>query len=143
MNKVILCGNLGGDAELRFTQGGQPVSSMSVCTTEKWNDQQGKKQERSEWHSCVWWGKGAEALNKYLTKGKKVLVEGKIQTRSWEDKDGTKRYKTEINITNVELLSSNQNSGGQQRRTEDGYGYNAQTGEVAQDSQHEDDDIPF
>jgi len=137
VNKVILIGNLGSDAELKFTPGGQAVANFRVCTTEKWM-KDGQKQERSEWHSCVWWGKGAEAVAKYLEKGKKISVEGSLQTREWTDKEGGKRYKTEIRVDNVELLSS-KGDGRQQShgRTDDGRTYDNATGEV------QDDDIPF
>lgn len=110
MNKVILCGNLGADAEVKFTQGGQCVSSLRLCTTEKWTNKDGRKEERSEWHHCVWWGKGAEVVSKFLTKGKRVLIEGKIQTRTWDNKEGVKQYKTEINVSSVELLSFENNN---------------------------------
>ena len=96
VNKVILVGNLGRDAELRYTPGGAPVATINLATTEVWNDKSGQRQERTEWHRVVLWGKTAESLNEYLTKGKQIYVEGRLQTRQWDDKDGNKRYTTEI-----------------------------------------------
>ncbi len=96
VNKVILVGNLGRDAELRYTPGGAPVATLNLATTEVWNDKAGQKQEKTEWHRVMLWGKSAESLNEYLVKGKQIYVEGRLQTRQWDDKDGTKRYTTEI-----------------------------------------------
>ena len=88
VNKVILVGNLGRDAELRYTPGGAPVATLNLATTEVWNDKGGQKQEKTEWHRVVLWGKSAESLNEYLVKGKQIYVEGRLQTRQWDDKDG-------------------------------------------------------
>ena len=88
VNKVILVGNLGRDAELRFTPGGAAVATLNMATTEVWNDKQGQKQEKTEWHRVVVWGKQAESLQEYLVKGKQIYVEGRLQTRQWDDKDG-------------------------------------------------------
>src|SRR3990167_1259049 len=96
VNKVILVGNLGRDAELRYTPGGSPVATLNLATTEVWNDKSGQKQEKTEWHRIVLWGKMAESLSEYLVKGKQIYVEGRLQTRQWDDKDGNKRYTTEI-----------------------------------------------
>ena len=96
VNKVILVGNLGRDAELRYTPGGAAVATLNMATTEVWNDKSGQRQEKTEWHRVVLWGKSAESLNEYLTKGKQIYVEGRLQTRQWDDKDGNKRYTTEI-----------------------------------------------
>ena len=106
VNKVILVGNLGRDAELRYTPGGAPVATLNLATTEVWNDKGGQKQEKTEWHRVVLWGKSAESLNEYLVKGKQIYVEGRLQTRQWDDKDGNKRYTTEIRGDRVVLLSS-------------------------------------
>ena len=95
-NKVILVGNLGRDAELRYTPGGAAVATINMATTEVWNDKAGQRQEKTEWHRVVLWGKPAESLTEYLTKGKQIYVEGRLQTRQWDDKDGNKRYTTEI-----------------------------------------------
>jgi single-strand DNA-binding protein len=106
VNKVILVGNLGKDAELRFTAGGAAVSTVTMATTEVWNDKQGQKQEKTEWHRIVLWGKQAESLQEYLVKGKQIYVEGRLQTRQWDDKDGNKRYTTEIKADRITLLAA-------------------------------------
>jgi single-strand DNA-binding protein len=104
VNKVILVGNLGRDAELRYTPGGAAVATLNMATTEVWNDKQGQRQEKTEWHRVVLWGKSAESLTEYLTKGKQIYVEGRLQTRQWDDKDGNKRYTTEIRGDRIVLL---------------------------------------
>src|SRR5215470_16664790 len=105
VNKVILVGNLGRDAELRYTPGGAAVATLNMATTEVWNDKAGQKQEKTEWHRVVLWGKSAESLSEYLVKGKQIYVEGRLQTRQWDDKDGNKRYTTEIRGDRIVLLS--------------------------------------
>src|SRR5512135_3101713 len=105
VNKVILVGNLGRDAELRYTPGGAAVATLNMATTEVWNDKSGQKQEKTEWHRVILWGKTAESLSEYLTKGKQIYVEGRLQTRQWDDKDGNKRYTTEIRGDRIVLLS--------------------------------------
>ena len=105
VNKVILVGNLGRDAELRYTPGGAPVATLNLATTEVWNDKaSGHKQEKTEWHRIVLWGKQAESLSEYLTKGKQIFVEGRLQTRKWQDKDGVDKYTTEIRADRITLL---------------------------------------
>src|SRR6187431_1155079 len=104
VNKVILVGNLGRDAELRYTPGGAAVATLNMATTEVWNDKGGQRQEKTEWHRVVVWGKQAESLSEYLTKGKQIYIEGRLQTRQWDDKDGNKRYTTEIRGDRVVLL---------------------------------------
>ena len=104
VNKVIVLGRLGQDPELKHTAGGSPVTNLSVATNESWVDKQGQKQERTEWHRVVVWGKLAELCNQYLAKGRQVYVEGRLQTRSWEDNQGQKRYTTEITANTVEFL---------------------------------------
>src|ERR1700730_4367497 len=104
VNKVILVGNLGRDAELRYTPTGAAVSTINMATTEVWNDKAGQRQEKTEWHRVVLWGKSAESLSEYLTKGKQIYVEGRLQTRQWDDKDGNKRYTTEIRGDRIVLL---------------------------------------
>ncbi|HXV62219.1 MAG TPA: single-stranded DNA-binding protein [Vicinamibacteria bacterium] len=104
VNKVILVGNLGRDPEVRYTRDGTPVANLNVATTESWNDQQGQRQDRTEWHRVVAWGKLAEIAKEYLTKGQQVYLEGRLQTRSWEDKDGNKRYTTEIRVDQMVML---------------------------------------
>ena len=107
VNKVILVGNLGRDAELRYTPGGAPVATLNLATTEVWNDKtSGQKQEKTEWHRIVLWGKSAESLSEYLVKGKQIYVEGRLQTRKWQDKDGNDKYTTEIRGDRIVLLGS-------------------------------------
>ena len=96
VNKVILLGNLGQDPELRYTPSGAAVTTLSLATNEVWKDNDGNKQERTEWHRVVMWRKQAELAGEWLKKGSKIYIEGRIQTRSWEDKDGNKRYTTEV-----------------------------------------------
>jgi single-strand DNA-binding protein len=105
VNKVILVGNLGRDAELKYTPGGAVVATLNMATTEVWNDQSGQKQEKTEWHRINVWGKPAEALAAFLTKGKQIYVEGKLETRQWDDpKTGVKRHSTEVRADRVVLL---------------------------------------
>jgi len=112
VNKVILVGNLGRDAELRYTPGGAAVSTINMATTEVWNDKAGQKQEKTEWHRVILWGKSAESLNEYLTKGKQIYVEGRLQTRSYDDKDGKKVWTTEVVAEDVILLGGRGEGGG-------------------------------
>lgn len=106
VNKVILIGNAGADTELRHTKTGRPVAGVRIATNERWTDKEGKKQERTEWHSIVVWDKMAEVCAQYVKKGKQVYVEGRLQTRSWEDDEGIKRYATEIVALSVQFLGS-------------------------------------
>jgi single-strand DNA-binding protein len=105
VNKVILIGNLGRDPEIRTTPQGTSLARFSVATTTAWKDSSGAKQERTEWHDVVAWERLAQICGEYLHKGKMVYVEGSLQTRSWEDQNGQKRYKTEIKASNVVMLS--------------------------------------
>ncbi len=104
VNKVILVGNLGADPDMRYTPSGQGVCELRVATSESWNDKNGQRQERVEWHRIVVWGKRAEVCSKYLAKGRQVYVEGRIQTRTYDDKDGNKRYITEVIANDVQFL---------------------------------------
>jgi single-strand DNA-binding protein len=104
VNKVILIGNLGRDPELRYTQGGQGVANFTLATNERWKDKDGQNQERTEWHRIVVWGKQAENCAQYLQKGRSCYIEGRLQTREWEDKEGNKRQTTEIVAQNVTFL---------------------------------------
>ena len=106
VNKVILVGNLGANPEMRFTQGGTPVANLRIATTERWTDKSGQRQETTEWHRVVLWGKQAELAGQYLTKGRQVYVEGKIRTRQWQDQQGQKRYSTEVVAQNIQMLGS-------------------------------------
>jgi single-strand DNA-binding protein len=104
VNKAILIGHLGADPELRQTQSGTAVATFNVATTERYNDRNGERQERTEWHRIVAWARLAEICNQYLKKGKQVYIEGRIQTRQWEDQSGNKRYTTEIVAQNMTML---------------------------------------
>jgi single-strand DNA-binding protein len=145
VNKVILVGNLGRDAELRYTPGGAAVATLNLATTEVWNDKAGQKQEKTEWHRIVLWGKSAESLNEYLVKGKQIYVEGRLQTRQWDDKDGNKRYTTEIRGDRIVLLSSAGGGAGgggrSQSRSASAPADEPMGGEPG--SELTDDDIPF
>jgi len=112
VNKAILIGNLGRDPELRYTQNGQAVVTFTLATSENWTDKSGERVERTEWHRIVVWGKTGEICAQYLSKGRTVYVEGRIQTREWEDKDGNKRYTTEINAQTVQFLGGPRGEGG-------------------------------
>src|SRR4029079_19360335 len=112
VNKVILVGNLGRDAELRYTPGGAAVSKFSLATTEVWNDKGGQRQERTEWHNIDLWGKQAESLSEYLVKGKQVYVEGRLQTDEYTDKEGVKRKSTKVRCDRVVLLGGGGGRGG-------------------------------
>ncbi|MCT4641629.1 MAG: single-stranded DNA-binding protein [Bacteriovoracaceae bacterium] len=112
VNKVIILGRLGQDPELKYTPSGAAVCNFSLATSESWTDKNsGQKNERTEWHRIVVWGKLAELCNQYLSKGRQAFVEGKLQTRSWDDKDGNKRYTTEISATTVQFIGANQSTG--------------------------------
>jgi single-strand DNA-binding protein len=151
VNKVILVGNLGRDAELRYTPGGAAVATLNMATTEVWNDKAGAKQEKTEWHRVIFWGKVAESLTEYLTKGKQVYIEGRLQTRQWDDKDGNKRYTTEIRGDKIVLLGGGGGGGGQRG----GGGLSRGGGDESMGGSHgsshaevpdqplTDDDIPF
>ena len=107
VNKVILIGNLGSDPEVRYTPEGVPVANFSLATSESWNDRNtGERQERTEWHRLVLWRKLAEIAQQYLKKGAKIYVEGKLQTRSWDDQSGQKRYTTEVVVNDMQMLDS-------------------------------------
>ena len=146
VNKAILVGNLGRDAEMRFTSGGTPVATVSLATTERFNDREGNKKEDTQWHRIVIWGKTAESLHEYLTKGKQIYVEGRLQTRQWDDKDGNKRYTTEIRGDRIVLLGGGGRgaSGASMDRGGDAMGMGAGPSGPAEPSEPlSDDDIPF
>jgi single-strand DNA-binding protein len=104
VNRVILIGNLGADPEVRFTPSGQAVANFRIATSESWNDKNGQKQERTEWHRIVVWGKLAELCGEYLKKGRQCFVEGRLQTREWTDKENRKNYTTEVVANSVVFL---------------------------------------
>ncbi len=139
VNKVILVGNLGRDIEIRYTSGGTAVATLSLATTDVWNDKTGQRQEKTEWHRVVLWGKTAETLQEYLLKGRQIYIEGRLQTRQWDDRDGNKRYTTEIRSDRVVLLGargSGSSTGGGGSRG-DHEQLPGESGELTED------DIPF
>ena len=111
VNKVILIGNLGADPEVRFTPGGQAVANFRIATSESWQDKNGQKQERTEWHRIVVWGKLAELCGEYLKKGRQCYIEGRLQTREWTDKENKKNYTTEVVANTVQFLGSRDGAG--------------------------------
>jgi single-strand DNA-binding protein len=111
INKVIIVGRLGADPEVKTVSGGTTVARLSLATSENWTDREGQKQERTEWHRIVVWGKMGETCGKYLSKGRQVYVEGRLQTRSWEDQQGQKKYTTEIVAQNVQFLGGGASAG--------------------------------
>lgn len=122
INRVFLIGNLGQDPELRYTNSNQGVLSLRMATTESYFDNNSKeRKERTEWHSIVIWGKRGEALNKLLSKGSRVCIEGRLQTRSWEDKSGGKRYTTEVVANNVVLLDGKGERGQREEQSSSNY----------------------
>jgi single-strand DNA-binding protein len=139
VNKVILIGRLGADPELRYTTDGAPVATFNVATTETWKDKNGNKQERTEWHRIVAWRKLGERAGEYLKKGKLVYIEGRIQSREYEGRDGTKRKAYEIVATNMTMLSTGAPGEREERRVPGGA-----PGAVDEDfiPEVEDDDIP-
>ena len=144
VNKVILIGNLGRDPEIRHTQSGTPVTNFTMATTDQWKDQQtGERHEKTEWHRIVVWGKQAEIVNEYCRKGRQVYVEGSLQTREWTDREGVKKYTTEVKAQRVQMLG----------RRDEAAAAPAQTTQVAEPAPgggasgggggYEEDDIPF
>jgi single-strand DNA-binding protein len=112
VNKVILIGNLGRDPETRYMPDGGAITNISIATTETWKDKNGDKQEKTEWHRVAFFGKLAEIAGEYLKKGSQVYVEGRLQTRKWQDKDGNDKYTTEIVADRMQMLGSRQGMGG-------------------------------
>ena len=139
INKVILIGRLGSDPEVRYTPSGVAVANFNIATSEEWKDKDsGEKRERTEWHRIVVWRRLGEICGEYLSKGRQVYVEGRLQTRDWEDRDGNKRYTTEIVATDVQFLGTRDNSESGRPR---GAGPADFQGGPAQGPA--DDDIPF
>jgi single-strand DNA-binding protein len=140
VNKVILIGNLGSDPEVKYTPSGVPVVNFSLATTESWSDKtSGERQERTEWHRLVLWRRLAEIAGQYLKKGSKLYVEGKLQTRSWDDQNGQKRYTTEVVVNDMQMLDSRGDSGGGAGDP----GPAAMEEGPSQPPQQEEDDLPF
>ena len=112
VNKVILLGNLGRDPETRYTTGGDAVTNLNIATSEQWKDKSGEKQERTEWHRVVLFGRQAEIAGEYLKKGRSVYIEGRLQTRKYTDKDGVEKYSTEIVGDRMQLIGGSREGGG-------------------------------
>jgi single-strand DNA-binding protein len=155
----MLIGRLGQDPELKYTPSGSAVCNFSMATTESWTDKSGQKQEKTEWHRIVVWGKLSELCNQYLAKGRQCFVEGSLQTRSWEDQSGVKKYTTEINARNVQFLGGQAQAGSGQQRdqgfSQENSGQGQSQGQpqqqnvmnqdydISTDSNFTADDIPF
>ena len=150
VNKVILLGNLGRDPETRYTTGGDAVTNLNIATSEQWKDKSGEKQERTEWHRVVLFGRQAEIAGEYLKKGRSVYIEGRLQTRKYTDKDGVEKYSTEIVGDRMQLIGGARDAGGgsaPQRREPAGAGAGgagASKGAGTKKNVDDfDDDIPF
>lgn len=126
VNKVIIVGRLGTDPEVRTIGNGGTVTRLSVATSENWVDKEGQKQERTEWHKVVVWGRLAEICGKHLAKGRQVYLEGRLQTRSWEDQQGQKRYSTEIVANTVQFLGAPGERSAESSSSRDSSDYGAQ-----------------
>jgi single-strand DNA-binding protein len=142
VNKVILVGNLGKDPEVRFTPSGRAVAKFPVATTESWMDQENSRQERTEWHNIVVWGKQAESCGQYLAKGRQVFVEGSIRSRSYDDKEGNKRYITEIVAQRIQFLGGG-GGAGRGAGAESGSGATGGSFDEFGGGQIPEDDVPF
>ena len=154
VNKVILVGNLGKDPEVRYTPSGSPVASFSLATTERYNDKSGQRQERTEWHNIIFWNRLAEICQQYLRKGSSIYLEGRIQTRSWDDRDGNKRYTTEIIGNAMQIIGSRGAGAGEDSRPQPdasrppytppgGPGPAPDQSQPKSESIPQDDDLPF
>jgi single-strand DNA-binding protein len=147
VNQVTLIGNLGADPELRYTNTGSAVANLRIATNEQWTDKNGERQERTEWHQIVVWGKQAENVGKYLRKGRSVYIEGRLQTRQWEDQSGNKRYTTEVVAQLVQFLGGGRGEAtGEEMPAESrGATYADETQDVPVSSggASSDDDLPF
>jgi len=147
VNKVILVGNLGKDPDIKYTASGAAIANVTIATSESWNDKQtGEKQERTEWHRVVFFRRLAEIVGEYLHKGSQVYIEGKLQTRKWQDQNGQDRYTTEVVANEMQMLGSRSNAGGQAVQNS-GFrdaprARKAEAQPQAEDS-FADDDIPF
>lgn len=148
VNKVILVGNLGRDPEVKYTASGAAVANVTVATTESWSDKQtGEKQEKTEWHRVVFFRRLAEIVGEYLRKGSQVYIEGKLQTRKWQDQNGQDRYTTEIVANEMQMLGSRGDAGAGQQQGSSGFRSNQPAQQAApapqSDNDFADDDIPF
>jgi single-strand DNA-binding protein len=145
VNKVILVGRLGKDPEVKTTPSGQTVAKFSLATDEKFTNRSGERQERTEWHNIVVWGKLADICGQYLQKGKLVFIEGRIQTDSWDDKEtGQKKYRTEIICSDMKMLGSKSEGGGSGDRSGGGsYAGAGRSNSASSDFVEDDDEVPF
>jgi len=146
INKVIIIGSLGRDPELRQTAGGSAVANLNIATTEAWKDKQtGEKKETTEWHRVVLFGKTAEIAGEYLKKGRTVYIEGRLQTRKWQDKDGADRYSTEIVGSDMQMLGGGEGrgEGGRQSGGDPAWGSDLPRNKPADSGADFDDDIPW
>ncbi|MCD6161793.1 MAG: single-stranded DNA-binding protein [candidate division Zixibacteria bacterium] len=137
VNKAILIGNLGKDPELRYTPSGQAVAKFSLATTRKWRDKDGQSQEQTTWHNIVCWGRQAEIANEYLRKGRPVYIDGRIDNRSYEDKDGVKKYISEVVVRNFQFLGGRDDQSGPSQPP------SGTPPEPPADVSTDDDDLPF
>jgi single-strand DNA-binding protein len=147
VNKVILIGNLGRDPEVKYTASGSAMVNVTVATSESWNDKQtNERVERTEWHRVVAYRRLAEVMGEYLRKGSKVYIEGKLQTRKWQDQNGQDRWTTEIVANDMQMLDSRGDAAGRPQASESGFRSNApaqQPPAAADSGSFDDDDIPF
>jgi single-strand DNA-binding protein len=142
LNKAMVIGRLGADPDVRYTQSNTAVATISVATTERYKDKNGELQENTEWHRIVAWGRLAEICQQYLKKGSLAYFEGPIQTREWEDKEGQKRYTTEIKALSMQMLDSRGDSGGSSAPAKNNK-KTANTVEIDDSFDDMDDDLPF
>ena len=153
LNKVMLIGRLGQDPEIRYTQSGNAVANLNIATNDYWTDKKGEKQERTEWHSLVLWGKLADLAQSYLKKGSQLYIEGRIQTRDWENDQGQKQYKTEVVVTTMQFLDTkitensisteNSTSGNAMNSHQETNEFEKNNEEEKQTDDYIKDDIPF
>jgi len=146
LNRVMLIGRLTQDPEVRTTPTGQSVATIRVVTNRAWTDQQGTKQERAEFHSCVLWGKLADIAGQYLTKGQRIYVEGRVETRDWTGQDGVKRYRTEIIVENMIMLGGPRGGSGSSEGPRDSapvYEPSRSTPQEPEEEEIKVEDIPF
>ena len=146
VNKVVLIGNLGKDPEIRYMQSGEPIANFSLATSEQWTDKAGQKQERTEWHRVEVFGKTAQVVRDYCSKGKQVYIEGSIRYDEWTDKDGNKKYMTKIRVSGPNsrlLLLGSRGEGGGGGRAGSGPASEAKESGPPEDFQVSDEDVPF
>jgi len=140
VNKAILIGNLGADPELRYTPTGKAVANFSLATSESWKDGDGNKQEETTWHNIVAWGKQAEVMKEYLTKGQQVYIEGRIKNSTYDDKDGVKKYKSEVVVQNFSFIGKKSDNASKSNPGDNGSGWKT---EEPPSQPQGDDDLPF